>query len=72
MHEQLRNEPDLTVQHEARVHCAEKHLPINPLAEYGFDRMLSESVEGVRQLGGGDTWIGWLPDVRENFEELCR
>ncbi len=70
MREQLRHEPDLMVQHSARVRCAELHLPINPLAEFGFDRMLAETLDGVRDLG--EKWLGLLPDVRENYEELFR
>jgi hypothetical protein len=54
----------------ARVRCAEEHLPINPLHEYGFDRMLSEAYDGVGDLG--EKWLDLLPDVCENFEELFR
>lgn len=70
MREHLRHEPNLMVQHEARVRCAEQHLPINPLAEYGFDRMLAETLVGVGDLG--TQWLSLLPDVRENYEELLR
>jgi len=66
--EHLRNECDLLVQHQARVRCAEQNLPINPLAAYGFENLLSEALDSVRGLG--EKWLRLLPDVRENFEEL--
>ena len=70
MRENLRQENDLMVQHEARVRCAEQHLPINPLVPYGFERLQTEALDGVRDLG--DKFLGLLPDVHENFEELFR
>lgn len=70
MREHLRHENDLLVQHEKRVQCAERHLVVNPLAEYGFDRMLAEALNGVRDLN--EKWLHLLPDVHENYEELLR
>ena len=68
--EQLREEADLMVQHAARLKCAEELLVINPVAAYGIDRLIQEARDEVRQFSG-DTWLPWLPDVRENFEELA-
>ena len=71
MHEHSRDETDLRIQHEVRVRCAEQHLPLNPLQDYGFERMVADAHAGVRELSGGsDAWLLVLPDVRENFEEL--
>ncbi len=69
--EQLRNETDLTVQHAIRLKCAEEHLVVNPLAVYGINRLIAEATDGVRQ-SSGETWLSWLPDVHENFEELAQ
>lgn len=66
--EHLRHECDLMVQHKTRVRCAEQNLPLNPLAAHGFEKMLREALDSVRDLG--EKWLKLLPDVRENFEEL--
>ena len=68
--EQLREEADLMVQHAVRLKCAEELLVINPVAAYGIDRLIQEAREEVRQYSG-DTWLPWLPDVHENFDELA-
>lgn len=69
--EQLRNETNLTLQHTIRLKCAEDFLVINPVADFGIDRLIADAIDGVRQ-SSGETWLSWLPDVRENFEELAR
>ena len=65
----LREETELTVQHAIRLECAEEHLVPNPVAVYGVDRMIGDATEELR-LFVGDTWLPWLPNVHENFEEL--
>ncbi|MSU48759.1 MAG: hypothetical protein EXS37_06685 [Opitutus sp.] len=57
----------LTVQHEIRVRCAEKHLPTAPLQDYGIERMITEAREALVQLVHPSA-LAWLPDVREHFK----
>ena len=56
----------LTVQHETRVRCAEKHLPLNPLVNYGAIRLIEDARAAVAELVNPAA-LAWLPDVRENF-----
>ena len=56
----------LATQHEIRVHCAEKHLPTNPLHDYGIERMIAEAREALGEMVQLST-LAWLPDVREHF-----
>jgi hypothetical protein len=53
-------------QHNLRVRCAEKHLPISPLRDYGVARMISEARETLAQIINPAA-MAWLPDVREHF-----
>lgn len=57
----------LAVQHETRVRCAEKHLPLNPLADYGSIRLIEEARAAVAELVNSAA-LGWLPDVRKHFK----
>ena len=56
----------LSLQHDLRVRCAEKHLPMNPLRDYGVARMISEARESLAQVIHPAA-MAWLPDVREYF-----
>jgi hypothetical protein len=57
----------LATQHEIRVRCAEKHLPTNPLGDYGIERMIVEAQEALREMVQPAA-LAWLPDVREQFK----
>lgn len=59
----------LPAQHELRVRCAEKHLPVNPLRDYGLTRMISEARESLAQIIN-PAGMAWLPDVHEHFRLL--
>jgi hypothetical protein len=59
----------LLAQHELRVRCAEKHLPMNPLRDYGLTRMISEARESLTQIINPAA-MAWLPNVREYFKFL--
>jgi hypothetical protein len=59
----------LSAQHELRVRCAEKHLPMNPLRDYGLTRMISEAREALAQIINPAA-MAWLPNVREHFKLL--
>lgn len=56
----------LAVQHEKRVHCAERYLPLNPLADYGIRRLIEDARAAVSELVN-PTALAWLPDVRRHF-----
>lgn len=62
-------EADLAVQHQARVRCAERHLPMNPVADFGVVRLIGEAREAVGRLVNPAA-LGWLPDVRDHFKIL--
>jgi hypothetical protein len=55
------------VQHEARVRCAEKHLPLNPLVDYGVIRLIEHARTAVAGLVNPSA-LAWLPDVRQHFK----
>ncbi len=69
MRAHLRDENDLMIQHTVRVRCAEDLLPFNPISQFGLDRILSEALDSVRELG--EKWLVVIPDVRENFQDLA-
>jgi hypothetical protein len=57
---------ELMRQHLTRVECAEQHLPLNPLREYGVDRMIAEARRSLAELVNPAA-THWLPDVRPYF-----
>jgi hypothetical protein len=61
---------ELSAQHELRVRCAEKHLPQNPMRDYGVARMISEARESLSQIINPAA-MAWLPDVHEHFTLLA-
>jgi hypothetical protein len=60
---------DLRAHHKVRVQCAEQHLPLNPIRDYGLDRMLADAREALVPLVHPAA-LEWLPDVREYFRLL--
>ena len=56
----------LADQHQMRVRCAEKHLPVNPVAEYGVARLVDDARASLAQLVNPAA-LAWLPEVREHF-----
>ena len=56
----------LPAQHDLRIRCAEKLLPLNPLRDYGVPRMITEARESLAQIIHPAA-LAWLPDVREHF-----
>jgi hypothetical protein len=61
--------PDATlpIQHQTRIRCGEKHLPINPLADYGIRRMIDDAHKALAQLVNPAA-IAWLPEVGDHFK----
>ena len=57
----------LAVQHAIRVRCAENHLPVDPLRDYGVDRLMAEAREALAQMVHPSA-AAWLPDVRGHFK----
>jgi hypothetical protein len=57
----------LSIQHEIRVGCAVSHLPVNPLRDFGVDRMMAEAREALAQMVHPSA-LEWLPDVHEHFK----
>jgi hypothetical protein len=53
-------------QHDLRVRCAEKYLPVSPLRDYGVTRMITEARANLAQIANPAA-LAWLPDVREHF-----
>ncbi len=60
------HDPALRTQHLVRVEHAERLLPLNPLHQYGLERMIAEAkVQAARFVPPGT--LNWLPDVRRCF-----
>jgi len=59
----------LMLQHEIRIGCAEKHLPLRPLGAAEFAEMISEAREATLSLIH-PSLEEWLPDIRENYRIL--
>jgi hypothetical protein len=56
----------LPIQHEVRARCAQAHLPLNPLTDFGVDRMIQQARIGVAELVNPAA-LPFLPDVRDHF-----
>ena len=60
------DDPALHTQHLARVEHAERLLPVNPLRQYGLERLIAEAqAQAARFVSPGA--LEWLPDVRGCF-----
>jgi hypothetical protein len=60
------DDPALHTQHLVRVEHAERLLPINPLRQYGLERLIAEArAQAARFVLPGA--LEWLPDVRGCF-----
>jgi hypothetical protein len=58
-------------EHSLRIECAARHLPQNPLKEYGLQRHVDESVKTCIESGViPPNALTWLPDVMIYFEWL--
>lgn len=61
--------PDLRVQHQARVALAVRLLAASPLPDHGIERLIAEAREETARMVPEGA-LGWLPDVRANFVGL--
>jgi len=62
-------DPALQAQHQARIAHAERLLPVNPVRQYGLERLIAEAqAKAARLLPAGA--LDWLPDVRKCFIDL--
>jgi hypothetical protein len=62
--------PDLSSQHQARVEHAGQRLPMNPLRDYGTDRLVAEArAQAARFVPAGS--LEWLPDPCNCFIGLA-
>ena len=60
------HDPALRTQHLVRVEHAERLLPVNPLRQYGLERLIDQArAQAVRFVPAGA--LKWLPDVRGCF-----
>jgi len=57
----------IAIQHATRISCAEKYLPLNPLADYGVKRMIEEAKQALAQLVNPAA-LEWLPEVQDHFK----
>jgi hypothetical protein len=64
-------EPSLGDDHDLRMDCAARHLPPNPLKDYGLERYLSEARSFLTESQLiPESALTWLPDVMIYFEWL--
>lgn len=62
--------PDFLTQHKVRVMHAERTLPLNPLRDYGLDRLIADAhQESLRYVAPGA--LDWLPDIAAHFVGLA-
>jgi len=61
----------LREEHGLRIECATRHLPQNPLKEYGLQKYIGEARQKLVELGlVPETGLIWMPDVAKYFEWL--
>jgi hypothetical protein len=61
----------LADEHLVRIECATRHLPTNPLKDYGVQKYISESKAALTESGLlPESALTWLPDVGIYFEWL--
>ena len=66
---QIPNTAPLDQQHSIRVRCAQEHLRVSPLVEYGLERHVAEARQATTRLVNPEA-MQWLPDVKEYFNYL--
>lgn len=68
---QISDAMPLAEAHQVRLQCAEVHLAVSPLRDYGIDRLIDEARhEAIHKSGLIAEAAQWLPDVKENFAYL--
>jgi hypothetical protein len=60
---------NLADSHQLRLECALAHLPLQPLRDYGLDRMIAEAKANVGVTVGPDV-LEWLPTAENHFYGL--
>ena len=66
-------ELSLPDEHQVRIECATRHLPENPLKEYGLQKYISEAKAALVDRGiVPESALTWLPDVGIYFDWLNR
>ena len=60
---------DLAASHAIRVECAQVHLPLNPMREFGLGRMVQEAQAKACATISPDV-VEWLPTAERHFEGL--
>jgi hypothetical protein len=67
----FQRELSLLPEHELRIECATRHLPCNPLKDYGIERFIGESRDELVKSGLiPELGLTWLPDVAKYFTWL--
>lgn len=61
--------PDLYVQHQSRVDCANQLLPVDPLHDYGVSRLIAEA-KAMVAIGLDPLVLQYLPPVEPHFNNL--
>ncbi|MEQ2009704.1 MAG: hypothetical protein ABMA26_23210 [Limisphaerales bacterium] len=63
--------PSLRESHAIRLNCAEQTLAVNPLVDYGVERLLEDARrDAVVGSGFPPEALKWLPDCHANFNYL--
>jgi hypothetical protein len=62
---------DLLQEHAIRVRCAEEHLPVAPLFDYGTERLIEDARTSLA-VAIQPAMFAWLPDVREYLRGALR
>ena len=58
-------------EHTVRIACATRHLPDNPLKDYGVEKYIKEAREALVTSGLiPESALTWLPDVESYFRWL--
>lgn len=61
----------VSAEHPVRVACAQETLPLNPLRDYGIDRIIDEAKDVLKPIYTNGL-LDWLPDVRAFFSDFLR
>ena len=61
----------LQEEHALRIECAARHLPENPLKDYGVQKHIEDAKSALVKTGMiSETSLSWLPDVMIYFAWL--